>query len=413
MSSKKITVISGNYYPEDTAIGLYTTQLTEHLIKKGFEINVITNFPYYPQWKIWNDYHDKPNFFSELLHTIKIYRYKQFVPKKVSFLGRVLLMLSFLYGAIVNSKKIKEADLIICIIPFTLSLIPGLLLKRKCKAKLWVHIQDFEFDLAFETGILKKNNLIITLFKKIIFSFESYLLNKSDVISSISNNMIATSKTKSNVENLFLFPNWVSSTNINPESSKPHPYISKDKFTLLYSGNVGEKQDWSVLENICALIHSDDIDVIIVGEGAFLPQLKQNLSQYPFVKFFPLVPYHELSDLLCSADVHFLFQKTDVKDSIMPSKILGMMASEKPSLITGNKTSEVGTIFNNHLVGCYFSDLDIQTIYNTIIQLKDNADLRKKMGQNARSYVIENFSENIIFEKVEKKLDEELNNSKS
>ncbi|HIP33818.1 MAG TPA: colanic acid biosynthesis glycosyltransferase WcaI, partial [Bacteroidia bacterium] len=41
----KITIIGLNYYPEDTAIGLYTTQLAEYLSHNNFKVEVITGFP--------------------------------------------------------------------------------------------------------------------------------------------------------------------------------------------------------------------------------------------------------------------------------------------------------------------------------------------------------------------------------
>ena len=40
--SKKITIIGINYFPEDSAIGLYTTQKAEYLVENGFDVTVIT-----------------------------------------------------------------------------------------------------------------------------------------------------------------------------------------------------------------------------------------------------------------------------------------------------------------------------------------------------------------------------------
>ena len=54
--AKNITVIGINYYPEDSAIGLYTTQKAEALASKGHNVTVITGFPYYPAWKIKDEY---------------------------------------------------------------------------------------------------------------------------------------------------------------------------------------------------------------------------------------------------------------------------------------------------------------------------------------------------------------------
>ena len=62
---KKITIIGINYFPEDTAIGLYTSQLAEFLYKNDIEVTVVTGFPYYPSWRINKEYASKTTFFED------------------------------------------------------------------------------------------------------------------------------------------------------------------------------------------------------------------------------------------------------------------------------------------------------------------------------------------------------------
>lgn len=409
LSKKKtITIFTGNYAPEDTAIGLYTSQFALFLSDKGYNVSVITGFPYYPKWEISNEYKNKSTYFNEIIKGINVFRYKQFIPKNVSFTGRIKLMLSLLWGNYINSKKIKETNLVICIVPFTLSILTGYLLARKTKAKLWIHVQDFEFDLAFQSGLLH-SSFLGRMFKKVVFSFERLLLTRANVISSISFNMIEKSKEKTNFESIYYFPNWISAKNINPNSAKQHPYINKDKFTLLYSGNIGEKQDWNLFELLCQKLISEDLEIVIVGNGAYVEKLKNNLSKFNFIRFYDPIPYNDLNDLLCSADLHFLFQKTNVLDTVMPSKILGMMASGKPSIITGNKNSEVSKIFTENKIDGYFYSNEIEPILNFIRNQKSNKKNSLSNNEIAKKYVLENFSEEKILEKFEEKIKKVLN----
>ena len=86
---KNITIIGINYFPEDSAIGLYTTQKAEYLVSKGYKVTVITGFPYYPQWSIWPDYKDKSTWINETINDVTVYRYKQFVPTTPSLTKRI------------------------------------------------------------------------------------------------------------------------------------------------------------------------------------------------------------------------------------------------------------------------------------------------------------------------------------
>ena len=42
----KITIVGINFWPEDTAIGLYTYQLANFYKEQGLEVNVITGFKF-------------------------------------------------------------------------------------------------------------------------------------------------------------------------------------------------------------------------------------------------------------------------------------------------------------------------------------------------------------------------------
>ncbi|UUC46271.1 WcaI family glycosyltransferase [Flavobacterium cerinum] len=396
---KDITFITVNYAPEDTAIGLYTSQLAEFLVTKGYNVSVITGFPYYPMWKIPENYQDKPRFYSEEINGVKIYRYKFYVPENQNFFHRILHILSFNFGNFFNLRKIKKADLVFCNIPFTTNVVLGLFLKRRLKAKLWTSIKDFEFDAAYESGLLKQNP-VSGAFKKLLYKIERYLYVKSDIISSISFKMVDRIKLKAPQTNPVFFPDWVDVDFINPNNYSQHDYISKEKFTVLYSGNIGQKQNWEVYINLAKKLQQfPDIEFILVGEGAYKQELLQVLKDnnlMGFIKYYEPIPYEDLSNLLCSADLHLLFQKSDVIDSVMPSKILGMMSSARPSIITGDLSSEVARHINSSQGWGYYTNDDSDAIYNAVLALKNDKNLQKETGEKARAYMVENFSKNMI-----------------
>ncbi len=80
-----ITFISLNYAPEDSAIGLYSTQWVAYLKEAGYNVTVVSAFPYYPKWEISQAYKNKKTFLTEELNGTTILRYKQYVPKNPTF----------------------------------------------------------------------------------------------------------------------------------------------------------------------------------------------------------------------------------------------------------------------------------------------------------------------------------------
>ena len=181
---------------------------------------------------------------------------------------------------------------------------------------------------------------------------------------------------------------------------------------MLYSGNIGEKQDWPFLKDLCKkFVGENTMEIVIVGDGSYKKKLQNDLSQFSFVSFYDPLPFEELNDLLCSADLHFLFQKTEVIDTIMPAKILGMMASQKPSIITGNKASEVFKIVEDSKGGSFFYNNNVDEVYLGILKYYNNPSFCEETGINARKFILTDYSEEKILTDLYLKIDLELGNT--
>jgi len=400
---KNITIIGVNYFPETSAIGLYNTQLAEYLAQTN-NVEVITGFPYYPEWKISNEYESKSMYFTESIKGITIYRYKQYVPSRPGFKNRVIHLFDFTVGSVGNLFKIKKSDLIICIVPFTTSMVLGLFLSMLRGGKVWVHIQDFEFDAALDFDVTGNSNCIKSKIFKGLFWVERLLLNKADIVSTISEGMLSNLERKTSTMSYFL-PNWVDPDFLDPKKAVKHEVMPSDKFKVLYSGNIGEKQDWSFFVEIVKHFRNyENIIFIVVGAGSKKEWLVKQLGELNNIEFFTPVAYEELPNLLCSADLHVLFQKKDAIDTVMPSKLLGMMASQVVSLVTGNKKSEVAKIFKKSRGGYFFDSECFYDVVAVIEDLSSHQEIAVELGVNARNYVINHFSATSVLDDFGKKV---------
>lgn len=402
-----ITIISNNYYPEDSGIGLYSAGMAEYLAQ-NHNVKVITAMPYYPQWEIYAEYKSKPTYFSETINNVEVFRFKTYVPKKPTFIKRILQMCHFFIGSLGNIFRIKKNDVVIVVMPFTISIFLGWLLKIIRGGKLLVHVQDFEFDAAFETGLSKKSGLL----PKLIFKVERFFLNRADSVSTISYGMLKKLETKT-ASSTSYFPNWIDYSKINPETAKPNKIFDSNKFNILYSGNIGAKQDWAFfIDFVKACQEISKVHIYLIGEGAKRDEVVERIKNFSNCTYFPPVRYEELNDLLCNADLHILFQKSTVVDTVMPSKILGMMASAKPSIVTGHEESEVKYNFEISNGGFYYYEENkLEKIIEKIKNLIELPQESKETGENAREFIIEKFSmEKIlsIFKGNIKKIDNKI-----
>ena len=405
------TLIYGlNFSPELTGIGKYTGELAEYLSSNNYLIKVITSPPYYPDWKVFPGF---SNFFysQEVIdRNLKVYRCPLYVPKKPSGIKRILHLTSFVLTSfpILLSQIFWKPKVILVIEPSFFCLLPAIFLSKLTGAKLWLHIQDFEIDAAFNLGLIKNN-----LLKKVLLQIESYLMSKCDRVSTISQNMLKLANNKGVKDShLIFFPNWA---DLDLKSASQHINmlyktlrIQKNHTLVLYSGNMGNKQglEWLV-EAASDLRHHKDIIFIYCGEGSEKFKLIQQSSHLTNVRFSELLPLNVFPSLLHIADIHLLPQRENVADLVMPSKLTGMLASGRPVVAVAKASSEVAKAVKGN--GIVVTPVNPKKFCDAILRLVNDRELRLKLGKNARQYALDCLDKNKILRQFERDLNQCVN----
>ena len=400
----KILIYCLNYYPEIVGAGKYTTEMSEWLSSNGYKVRVITSNPYYPEWKLKS----KNKYKKEIINGVEIFRSPLWVPNNPSGIKRIFHLLTFSISSLplILRHIFWRPSVIITIAP-TIFCIPGsLFLGLICgsKTKNLLHIQDFEIDAAFQLGFLKGKKI-----KKIILFFEKLLLSKFNKITTISKAMLIHLKSK-NIEDkkILFFPNWIDTEFIKSKSKYLNSYrrdleINYDETVLHYSGTLSSKQGIEIIiDSIEILKDNKKIIWVIGGEGPLKNELIEKTKIYPNVHIMPLQPNNRFSDWLTLADIHLLPQKKAAADLLLPSKLLGMMASGKPIVCISPKKSELGKIVS--IAGIQVEDEKASEFSNAILNLINNKEMSIKKGKNGRKLVKEIYDKKKVLTNFESDL---------
>jgi colanic acid biosynthesis glycosyl transferase WcaI len=391
----KTVLISPFFYPDEIGIALYNKLTVDYLLKNKYDVSIITAVPYYPEWRVKEPYVKAKLFTKEKYLEATVFRIKLFVPKNPTAIKRVLQLAHFTILSIRYVFSVPKDCKIIVVSPFTSGIITALLIKLFRGGKIWCHIQDFEFDAAIASFSFKR-------FIKLLHKIESFLFNRCDKVSTIIKAMFIKLQNKTSTP-ATLFPNFINIKNFK-QTYKTHPYCNlSQKPQLLYSGNLGEKQDWDFFEKFCQEVYNN-VDITIVGDGAMRDILKQKLKDLSNIRFFNLVPFRELPQLLCSFDGHILFQKKEVIDSVMPSKLIAMMLSGKPSFIYGNSLSESKLILEESAGGIFYNGNNAKEFSERVFDLLTDHQKRESMGNAAKKYAQLHFSDKNILRDFENNL---------
>lgn len=399
----KILLYSMNFHPELTGVGRYSGEMAKWLSNRGHDVRVVCAPPYYPQWSVRKPY-SSFQYKREYNDGVTVLRCPLWVPRSPHGLSRVLHLASFALSSlpVMLWQALWRPDVVFTIAPAFACAPAGLLSAKLAGARSWIHIQDFEIDVAFNMGLLKGAAI-----RRMISNTESFILRRFDIASSISNKMTMKLREKGVAENkVTLFPNWVNMDHVSPiahdSSYRKELGIASEQFVALFSGSLVGKQGLAVIPEAARILESrNDIVFVICGDGVMKPAIEDACRGLTNIRMLPLQPFERLSDLLGCADVHLLPQSPEAEDLVLPSKLSGMLASGKPVIATCRSGTEIAEIVSQ--CGEVVPPEDARSLANAVTKLAatDRQQILS-MGRRARALANSLFAMEAILSKVER-----------
>lgn len=150
---------------------------------------------------------------------------------------------------------------------------------------------------------------------------------------------------------------------------------------LLYAGRVSKEKNLTLLENafkaVCSL--RNDVQLIVVGDGPYLNEMRQNLQGFP-AYFTGYLSGERLLKTFASSNLFVFPSLTDTFGNV----VLEAQASGLPVVV-----SDQGGPCENILkdkTGCVIKGASSSELSRTIIQLLAEPDMLVEMGIKARRY---------------------------
>lgn len=379
-----------NYTPELVGIGKYTGELGAWLASRGHRVTVLTAPPYYPQWRVGEEYRPQ-RWRREWLAGVEVLRAPQYVPARVTAKGRLLQEISFAASGLYwwSTYLLRQPwDAVVAVCPpLTSGLVPALLARSR-GLPLVMHVQDLQLDAARELGILRQPQLLAGLAR-----LEGHLFRQARAVTTISQAMAARIAAKGvPAQRLHVLPNWADLDNIRPAARdnliRGELGLTSETI-VLYAGNLGEKQGLEVVLQAAALTRQHPaIRYLIVGEGAARTRLmllaqNQGLEN---LTFWPLQATSRLPLLLAAADLHLVVQRERAADLVMPSKLTNILAAGRPFIATTAPGTELARVTTESQAGLMVPPGEAGSLAQAILRLAGDPSLRKQMSGRGREY---------------------------
>ena len=405
----KVLVYGLNYAPEPVGIGKYSGELAPWLRARGHQVRVITAPPYFPSWRLAAGHHN--SYTVKHLHGVRVQRCPLWVPRRPTGLTRLIHLASFALSSLppLLAQLRWRPDVVITVAPAFFCAPGALLLGHLCGhcTTSWLHIQDFELDAAFELGLLKGK-----LSRHLAEAWERSTLQAFDRVSSISSAMVQRLEAKGVTPGRsLLLPNWVDLKLIRPQLGKAqleNSYrrelgIGSDQLVVMYSGSMNKKQGLELLaEVIHQLADLPHLVWLLAGEGPTKAELVAATKGLPHVRHLPLQPTERLNDWLNAADIHLLPQKAEAADLVLPSKLLGILASGRPVVASSPAGSELADLAEQ--AGACVPPGDTKSFAKAIRELVTNPENRAVAGKRARELAEMHYGVDTVLSRFERQL---------
>ena len=409
----RILLYGINFAPEPVGIGKYSGELATWLARRGHRVRVISAQPYFPNWRLGNGSKSVKNrYIVEQLSGVEVRRCPLWVPRRPSGITRLVHLASFALTSlpVLLSQWRWRPEVVITVAPAFFCAPGALLLQRLCGTRChgWLHIQDFELDAAFELGMLKGQWL-----RGLAEGWERRTLRGFDRVSTISAAMVQRARQKGVEANrTVLLPNWVDLEAIQPqgpEAAAANPYrrelgVPAGAVVLQYSGSMNKKQGLEMLVAVIQqLADGPNLLWLLAGEGPTKAALAEATAGLTQVRLLPLQPVERMDDWLNLADVHLIPQKAGAADVVLPSKLLGILASGRPVVASSPAGSELGDLAEQ--AGLRVDPEDPIAFAAAVRRLVDDGALRSRLGERARQLAVERFGQEAVLRTLEGELE--------
>ena len=390
----RITFLSENFPPDTGAPQIRLYEVSRELIKRGYEVEVLTAFPHHPDGVIPDEYKGK---FYQFEHYdgIPVHRSWIYPSPKGSFWLRLISYFSVTFSSFYSVFKSQKADVIICTSPPLFLGITGYFASKFKRAKFVFNVADIWPESAVELGILKNKSFI-----KMAEILENWLYKKSWKIAAATEGILEYMVKKGKKrEQVFLLPNGVNTETFSPREPdeqwvKRLGFEGKKVFT--FAGRIGYAQGIDSVLKAAKIVEgiNSDVRFLIIGDGPEkenLIKLKAELNLTNLI-FHDSVPVTDMPKVFSITDFSVVsLRNIELFKGARPSKIFPALSSGVPVLYCG--AGESVELIEGNNCGIIAEPENSDDIAKKVIECAAmDENVYQEYAQSGRSFVVNYYS---------------------
>jgi colanic acid biosynthesis glycosyl transferase WcaI len=374
------------------------SELSRHWVNAGHDVTVLTGFPNHPDGVLRPEYreHFRGGVFREQIEGVKVVRsWLLPFPNRKSY-ERMLNYSSFSISAGVAGMFLEPPDVVIATSPQLLVGLSGWWVAKRKRMPFVLEIRDLWPESLGAVGVGTNNSFIYRALNHIA----GFLYSKADhiVVVSPAFSEHLTRYWRVPAEKISVVQNGVETKLFSPQTSGTHlrkTLPADGEFVVSFIGTLGLAHGLETLIAAAEVLlrTHPDILFLLVGEGADRERIlamvaAKNLAN---IRYLPQQPREKIPTYICASDACLvLLKKSDVFETVIPTKMLEFMSCGRPVILGVN--GQAREILENSQSGIYVEPENPLALCDAILTLREQASLRESMGRNGRKYIVQNLS---------------------
>jgi len=377
----RVLLINQTFYPDVEATAQHGHDLARYLVQQGHEVSVIASRSIYGKAGTALSAYEK-------VDGIEIHRVGRSIYGKAGLLARTTDFALFYMLTAAKAIQIGRHDVSVCFTTPPFIALLGLVLRALRGTKLVYWVMDLYPDVLIVTGVLGERSLTARVLERL----NRLALARADrtvvLGRCMERRVLAKGIDGSKVERINV---WSDVNEICPRPRNENSYRREwgvgDRTLVMYSGNFGIGHDVETFAAGAKLLSErGDIMFAFIGGGKRKAQLVEAMRSRGLSNFIEAdyQPRERLGELLSAADIHLVSMMPRWSGVMVPSKIYGTLAAERPVIWVGGEATEAATVVHEADCGFVIAPGDAQGFADAVRKLADDPQLRADMGRRAR-----------------------------
>ncbi|MGI0488906.1 EAL domain-containing protein [Pantanalinema rosaneae CENA516] len=383
----KLSIVTQFYPPDFAATGQFVEELAIRLAER-MQVQVFTGQPGYA-------YQTTIAPPEEISHGVIIRRSRSTQTRK--WLGRTLSSLLFCGRSAWHLlKRQHRGDLVLFVSepPYLQTL--GYIANRLFKLPYACLVYDLYPDVAVELNIVSEQNWLVRFWHAV--NRQVWQQAESIIVPSETMRQRMITRYPDLDRKITVIHNWADPTWIKPLAKQnnafAHTHNLVEKFTVLYSGNMGRCHDMTTILEAARELKDDPVQFVFIGGGPKREETIHTVEAWGLTNCL-FLPYQEKSELpksLTACDLSLVSMDVGMEGLVAPSKFYAAVASGNPVAVICEPHSYLRHLVAEAKCGAAFNNGDSKGLAGFIRYLIKDSQMKDQMGSSGHRYIAANFT---------------------